>query len=289
MGITFIEDDELLRFVEREMDGVYLSDERPPEPTRFDTSLNEFNISYSASIRSENLEDIEERYERQSRVSDHIEAQFLIGFSDDSENLAHSNAMSFANDNSVNFYRYYRSFLERDENAWIDAELFEKALAGWTSSDNLQVEALERLQTAYTNFKAETDHLSHEYNQRVYDINNRFEDQFEQLKQLIENPSSVYDEKSSAKLEEAINSMNKNMPMLFDEQRTALANVIGRNEKAKEKLQSYFQNITKTILQEALQKGVDNHLEKNLFAIRRIKEHAESISLAKQAVKKAFD
>ena len=95
-----------------------------------------------------------------------------------------SNAMKFANDNTVNLYRYYRKFLEDEENSWIDVSFLKKALSlvvKWQYTN----EALERLETAYANFKAETDHLSRQYNERVYEINHQFEANFEQQR-LVE-------------------------------------------------------------------------------------------------------
>ena len=200
-----------------------------------------------------------------------------------------SNAMKFANDNTVNLYRYYRKFLEDEENSWIDAELFEKALSGWSSTSNMQIEALERLEIAYANFKAETDHLSHQYNEKVYAINQRFEANFEQLKRLVEGQKSDSDKHTLDDIERSVNLINKEMPMLFDEQRRELDSVIARNEASKKKLELYFLETTNTILRHSQNSASENQLENNLFAVRRIKEHAEAISLAKQAVRKAFD
>ena len=215
---------------------------------------------------------------------------FMVGLTDKRPlKMYQSNAMKFANDNTVNLYRYYRKFLEDEENSWIDAELFEKALSGWSSTGNIQIEALERLEIAYANFKAETDHLSHQYNERVYAINHQFEANFEQLKRLVEGQKSDSDKHNLDEIERSVNLINKEMPMLFDEQRQALDEVISRNEASKKKLELYFLETTHTILRHSQNSNSDNQLENNLFAVRRIKEHAEAISLAKQAVRKAFD
>ena len=215
----------------------------------------------------------------------------MIGLTDKRPlKMYQSNAMKFANDNTVNLYRYFRKFLEDEENSWIDAELFEKALSGWSSTGNMQIEALERLEIAYANFKAETDHLSHQYNDKVYAINRRFEANFEQLKRLVEGQLSNSDKQhTSDDIERSVNLINKEMPILFDEQRQALDEVISRNEASKKKLELYFLETNNTIVKQSQNSAIENQLENNLFAVRRIKEHAEAISLAKQAVRKTFD
>ena len=296
MGITFFEDDEILSYVEREMLGVQLIDEKPRRggtKNRMSELRSEsYFIARQARIfdsDSSAASSSQSRHENQS-IKEHLIDTFMIGLTDKRPlKLYQSNAMKFANDNTVNLYRYYRKFLEDEENSWIDAELFEKALSGWSSTGNIQIEALERLEIAYANFKAETDHLSHQYNERVYAINHQFEANFEQLKRLVEDQKSDSDKHNLDEIERSVNLINKEMPMLFDEQRQALDEVISRNEPSKKKLELYFLETTHTILRHSQNSNSDNQLENNLFAVRRIKEHAEAISLAKQAVRKAFD
>lgn len=299
MGITFFEDDEILSFIKREMRGVRLSDEKPhrqPSVSKSRESRPSLSMSLKSSVFSENkplkMQSSEEknRQYRNRSIKRHLVETFMVGFTDEKPSkIYQSNVLKFANDNAVTVYRYYRKFLEDEENSWIDAELFEKALSGWASTSNVQLEALERLEIAYANFKAETDHLSHQYNDRVYAINREFEANFEQLKRLVEDQAGGSSKHSLHDLERSVKSINKEMPMLFDEQRRALDEVIIRNEASKKKLELYFFETTNTILEKSQNSKSDNKLENNLFAIRRIKEHAEAISLAKQAVGKAFD
>ncbi len=299
MGITFFEDDEILSFIKREMRGVRLSDEKPhrqPSVSKsresrpsLSMSLKSSEFSESKPLKMQSSEEKNRQYRNRS-IKRHLVETFMVGFTDEKPSkIYQSNVLKFANDNAVTVYRYYRKFLEDEENSWIDAELFEKALSGWASTSNVQLEALERLEIAYANFKAETDHLSHQYNDRVYAINREFEANFEQLKRLVEDQAGGSSKHSLHDLERSVKSINKEMPMLFDEQRRALDEVIIRNEASKKKLELYFFETANTILEESQNSKSDNKLENNLFAIRRIKEHSEAISLAKQAVRKAFD
>lgn len=299
MGITFFEDDEILSFIKREMLGVRLSDEKPlrqPSVSKsresrpsLSMSLKSSEFSESKPLKMQTSEEKNRQYRNRS-IKRHLVETFMVGFTDEKPSkIYQSNVLKFANDNAVTVYRYYRKFLEDEENSWIDAELFEKALSGWASTSNVQLEALEQLEIAYANFKAETDHLSHQYNDRVYAINREFEANFEQLKRLVEDQAGGSSKHSMHDLERSVKSINKEMPMLFDEQRRALDEVIIRNEASKKKLELYFFETTNTILEKSQNSKSDNQLENNLFAIRRIKEHAEAISLAKQAVGKAFD
>lgn len=296
MGTTFFEDDEILSYVEREMLGVQLIDEKPRRggtKNRMSElrSGSEF-IARQASIfdsDSSATSPSQTRYKNES-IKEHLIDTFMIGLTDKRPlSMYQSNVMKFANDNTVNLYRYYRKFLEDEKNSWIDAELFEKALSGWSSTSNMQIEALERLEIAYANFKAETDHLSHHYNKRVYAINHRFEANFEQLKRLVEGQKSESDKHTLDEIERSVNTINKELPSLFDEQRLALEKVIARNEASKKKLELYFLETTNTIVKQSQNSASDNQLEHNLFAVRRVKEHAEAISLAKQAARKTFD
>ena len=299
MGITFFEDDEILSFIKREMRGVRLSDEKPhrqPSVSKsresrpsLSMSLKSSEFSESKPLKMQSSEEKNRQYRNRS-IKRHLVETFMVGFTDEKPSkIYQSNVLKFANDNAVTVYRYYRKFLEDEENSWIDAELFEKALSGWASTSNVQLEALERLEIAYANFKAETDHLSHQYNDRVYAINREFEANFEQLKRLVEDQAGGSSKHSLHDLERSVKSINKEMPMLFDEQRRALDEVIIRNEASKKKLELYFFETANTILEESQNSKSDKKLENNLFAIRRIKEHSEAISLAKQAVRKAFD
>ena len=169
MGITFFEDDEILSYVEREMLGVQLIDEKPrrggTKNLMFELRSESEFIARQARIFDSDgsaASPSQTRYENES-IKEHLIDTFMIGLTDKRPlKMYQSNAMKFANDNTVNLYRYYRKFLEDEENSWIDAELFEKALSGWSSTGNIQIEALERLEIAYANFKAETDHLSHQ-------------------------------------------------------------------------------------------------------------------------------
>ena len=252
-------------------------------------SLKSSEFSESKPLKMQSSEEKNRQYRNRS-IKRHLVETFMVGFTDEKPSkIYQSNVLKFANDNAVTVYRYYRKFLEDEENSWIDAELFEKALSGWASTSNVQIEALERLEIAYANFKAETDHLSHQYNKRVYAINHQFEANFEQLKRLVEGQKSDSDKHTLDEIERSVNLINKEMPMLFDEQRRALDEVIIRNEASKKKLELYFFEATNTILEKSQNSKSDNKLENNLFAIRRIKEHSEAISLAKQAVRKAFD
>jgi hypothetical protein len=299
MGITFFEDDEILSFIKREMRGVRLSDEKPHRQPSVSKSresrpslsmlLKSSEFSETRPLKTQSSEEKNRQYRNRS-IKRHLLETFMVGFTDKkSSKMYQSNVMKFANDNAVNVYRYYRKFLEDEENSWIDAELFEKALSGWSSTSDMQIEALERLEIAYANFRAETDHLSHQYNEKVYAINHRFEANFEQLKRLVEGQKSDSDKHSLDEIERSVNTINKELPSLFDEQRLALEEVIGRNEASKKKLELYFLETTNTIVKQSQNSASDNQLENNLFAVRRIKEHAKAISLAKQAVRKTFD
>ena len=286
MGITFFEDDEILSYVEREMLGVQLIDEKPRRggtKNRMSELRSESNFiarqarifDSDSSAASSSQTDM-----KTQSIREHLIDTFMIGLTDKRPlKMYQSNAMKFANDNTVNLYRYYRKFLEDEENSWIDAELFEKALSGWSSTGNMQIEALERLEIAYANFKAETDHLSHQYNDKVYAINRRFEANFEQLKRLVEGQLSNSDKHTSDDIERSVNLINKEMPILFDEQRQALDEVISRNEASKKKLELYFLETTNTIVKQSQNSAIENQLENNLFAVRRIKEHAEAFHL----------
>jgi hypothetical protein len=306
MGVTFFEDEEIFDFVNREMEGVILLD----EPTtglalnQLEKSLKFEDEKFTQATESTPLinklsglwtnksSSLKEQREtnRPSPLAKHLHERFVLGFFEEPKyRLYQSNVMKFANDNSQNIYRYYRKFLEQPENIWMDAELFEKALAGWMAPNNLRFEALERLETAYSNFKAETDHLSHEYNLRVYDINRRFEARFENLRRILDHQNYADMKKSYDEIDDLMGSINEEMPALFEEQRNALDDVIYRNETAKEKLQVYFSKTMETMLSQSKDKNKDDDLAKNSFAVRRIKEHAKAISFSKQAVRKAFD
>ena len=72
--------------------------------------------------------------------------------------------MEFANDNKADAYRYYLWFLEKEENQWMDAELFERALQSQTED----LEALNRqfieVEKQYSQFQIEMQKLSSKHN-----------------------------------------------------------------------------------------------------------------------------
>jgi hypothetical protein len=310
MGITFFEDNELITFAQSVMKGVILQDETPrprvsrnmsmlmskedqkPRPTSARSSKT-LSMSMKESVdflKQGAFRKSSQQEEPKPALITHIHESFQIGFeAKKTRSLSQSNIMNFANDNSTELYRYFRYFLEREENSWMDAELFEKALIGWMSPSNLKTEALERLEKAYASFNAETNHLSHDYNERTYQINQSFELKFEQL------ISHIYEQKKSAGRQSAdeianlLTSINFELPHLLDEQHAILREVIDRNQIAAEKFKSYLSETSKTIMDQSKIDEDKHSLQNNTFALRRIQEHAESISTAKQAVKKAFD
>ena len=149
MGITFFEDDEILSFIKREMRGVRLSDEKPhrqPSVSKSRESRPSLSMSLKSSEFSENkplkMQSSEEknRQYRNRSIKRHLVETFMVGFTDEKPSkIYQSNVLKFANDNAVTVYRYYRKFLEDEENSWIDAELFEKAV------HNVMYEAIDNL------------------------------------------------------------------------------------------------------------------------------------------------
>ena len=310
MGITFFEDNELITFAQSVMKGVILQDETPrPRVSRNISMLmsTEDQTPRSTSARSsktrsksmkESVDFLKQQVFRESSQQQepkpalikHIHDSFQIGFgAKKTRSLSQSNIMNFANDNSTELYRYFRYFLEREENSWMDAELFEKALIGWVSPSNLQTEALERLEKAYSSFNAETNHLSHSYNESAHQINRRFESEFEQLEYLITKQNKSTGRQSTDEIANLLKSIDVELPELLNEQQAILREVIDRNQIAAEKFKSYLSETSKTIMEQSKIDEEKHSLQNNTFALRRIQEHAKSISIAKQAVRKAFD
>ena len=310
MGITFFEDNELITFAQSAMRGVILQDDAPrPRVSRNISMLmsTEDQTPHPTSARSsktqsksmkESVDFLKQQAFRESSQQEepkpalikHIHDSFQIGFeAKKTRSLSQSNIMNFANDNSTELYRYFRYFLEREENSWMDAELFEKALIGWVSPSNLQTEALERLEKAYSSFNAETNHLSHSYNERAHQINRRFESEFEQLEDLITKQNKSTGRQSTDEIANLLKSIDVELPELLNEQQEILREVIDRNQIAAEKFKSYLSETSKTIMEQSKIDEEKHSLQNNTFALRRIQEHAKSISTAKQAVRKAFD
>ena len=310
MGITFFEDNELITFAQNAMRGVILQDDAPrPRVSRNISMLmsTEDQTPRSTSARSsktrsksmkESVDFLKQQVFRESSQQQepkpalikHIHESFKIGFdAKKTRSLSQSNIMNFANDNSTELYRYFRYFLEREENSWMDAELFEKALIGWVSPSNLQTEALERLEKAYSSFNAETNHLSHSYNESAHQINRRFESEFEQLEYLITKQNKSTGRQSTDEIANLLKSIDVELPELLNEQQEILREVIDRNQIAAEKFKSYLSETSKTIMEQSKIDEEKHSLQNNTFALRRIQEHAKSISTAKQAVRKAFD
>ena len=310
MGITFFEDNELITFAQNAMRGVILQDDAPrPRVSRNMSMLmsTEDQTPRSTSARSsktrsksmkESVDFLKQQVFRESSQQQepkpalirHIHDSFQIGFeAKKTHSLSQSNIMNFANDNSTELYRYFRYFLEREENSWMDAELFEKALIGWVPPSNLKTEALERLEKAYASFNAETNHLSHRYNERAHQINRRFESEFEQLEDLITKQNKPTGRQSTDEIANLLKSIDVELPELLNEQQEILREVIDRNQIAAEKFKSYLSETSKTIMEQSKIDEEKHSLQNNTFALRRIQEHAKSISTAKQAVRKAFD
>ncbi|MDB2468662.1 hypothetical protein N9X39_01150 [Alphaproteobacteria bacterium] len=310
MGITFFEDDELITFAQSAMRGVSLQDDAPrPRVSRNISMLmsTEDQTPHPTSARSsktrsksmkESVDFLKQQAFRESSQQEepkpalikHIHDSFQIGFeAKKTRSLSQSNIMNFANDNSTELYRYFRYFLEREENSWMDAELFEKALIGWVSPSNLQTEALERLEKAYSSFNAETNHLSHSYNERAHQINRRFESEFRQLEDLIAKQNKSTVRQSTDEIANLLTSIDVELPELLNEQQAILREVIDRNRIAAEKFKSYLSETSETIMEQSKIDEEKHSLQNNTFALRRIQEHAKSISIAKQAVRKAFD
>jgi hypothetical protein len=310
MGITFFEDDELITFAQSAMRGVILQDDAPrprvsrsismlmstedqtPHPTRARSSKTR-SKSMKESVdflKQQAFRESSQQEEPKPALIKHIHDSFQIGFeAKKTRSLSQSNIMNFANDNSTELYRYFRYFLEREENSWMDAELFEKALIGWVSPSNLQTEALERLEKAYSSFNAETNHLSHSYNERAHQVNRRFESEFAQLEDLIAKQNKSTGRQSTDEIANLLKSIDVELPELLNEQQTILREVIDRNQIAAKKFKSYLSETSKTIMEQSKIDEEKHSLQNNTFALRRIQEHAKSISTAKQAVRKAFD
>ncbi|MDC0493861.1 hypothetical protein OAO72_06170 [Alphaproteobacteria bacterium] len=310
MGITFFEDNELITFAQSAMRGVILQDDAPrprvnrnismllstedqkPRPKSVKSSKTS-SMSMKESVdflKQGAFRESSHQKEPKPALIKHIHDSFQIGFgAKKTRSLSQSNIMNFANDNSTELYRYFRYFLEREENSWMDAELFEKALIGWVSPSNLQTEALERLEKAYASFNAETNHLSHNYNERTHQINRSFELNFEQLKSHIYEQNKYTSRQSADEIENLLTSINFELPELLDEQQAILREVINRNQIAAEKFKSYLSETSKTLIEQSKIDEDKHSLQNNAFALRRIQEHAKSISTAKQAVRKAFD
>lgn len=288
MGVTFFEDNELITSVQSIMKGVILQDElpRPRVSKNMSMSMKE-SVDF---LKQQAFSESSHQEEPQPALIKHIQESFQIGFeAKKTWSLSQSNIMNFANDDSTELYRYFRYFLEREENSWMDAELFEKALIGWVSPSNLQTEALERLQNSYDNFNAETNQLSHRYNERAHQINRRFENEFEQLEGLIANHDKSTSNQSTDVIANLLSRIDVELPLLLDEQQAILREVIDRNQIAAEKFKSYLSETSKTIIEQSKIDEDKHSLQNNTFALRRIQEHAKSISTAKQAVRKAFD
>lgn len=288
MGVTFFEDNELITSVQSIMKGVILQDElpRPRVSKNMSMSMKE-SVNF---LKQQAFSESSHQEEPKPALIKHIQESFQIGFeAKKTWSLSQSNIMNFANDDSTELYRYFRYFLEREENSWMDAELFEKALIGWVSPSNLQTEALERLQNSYDNFNAETNQLSHRYNERAHQINRRFENEFEQLEGLIANHDKSTSNQSTDVIANLLSRIDVELPLLLDEQQAILREVIDRNQIAAEKFKSYLSETSKTIIEQSKIDEDKHSLQNNTFALRRIQEHAKSISTAKQAVRKAFD
>ena len=310
MGITFFEDNELITFAQSAMRGVILQDDAPrprvsrnismllstedqkPRPKSAKSSKTP-SMSMKESVdflKQQAFRESSQQKEPKPALIKHIHDSFQIGFgAKKTRSLSQSNIMNFANDNSTELYRYFRYFLEREENSWMDAELFEKALIGWVPPSNLKTEALERLEKAYSSFNAETNHLSHSYNERAHQINRRFESEFEQLEDLITKQNKSTGRQSADEIANLLTSINIELPELLNEQQAILREVIDRNQIAAEKFKSYLSETSKTIMEQSKIDEEKHSLQNNTFALRRIQEHAKSISTAKQAVRKAFD
>ena len=310
MGITFFEDNELITFAQSTMRGVILQDDAPrprvsrnismllssedqtPLPKSAKSSKT-LSMSMKESVdflKQQAFRESSQQKEPKPALIKHIHDSFQIGFgAKKTRSLSQSNIMNFANDDSTELYRYFRYFLEREENSWMDAELFEKALLGWVSPSNLQTEALERLQNSYDNFNAETNQLSHRYNERAHQINRRFENEFEQLEGLIANHDKSTSSQSTDVIANLLTRIDVELPLLLDEQQAILREVIDRNQIAAEKFKSYLSETSKTIIEQSKIDEDKHSLQNNTFALRRIQEHAKSISTTKQAVRKAFD
>ena len=286
MGVTFFEDNELITSAQSIMKGVILQDELPRPRVSKNMSMKE-SLNF---LKQQAFSESSHQEEPKPALIKHIQESFQIGFeAKKTWSLSQSNIMNFANDDSTELYRYFRYFLEREENSWMDAELFEKALIGWVSPSNLQTEALERLQNSYDNFNAETNQLSHRYNERAHQINRRFENEFEQLEGLIANHDKSTSNQLTDVIANLLSRIDVELPLLLDEQQAILREVIDRNQIAAEKFKSYLSETSKTIMEQSNIDEEKHSLQNNTFALRRIQEHAKSISTAKQAVRKAFD
>ena len=158
MGITFFDDEQLAYFFKKHSRGIELLSEKEERRDRnrekgrssgiqflMRRDINEtekgrpslYAASYSASYSPPILDEYEEQ-----RLLEHVETNFKVGFAEQNEHATTaSNLMEFANENRANAYRYYLWFLEKDENQWMDAELFESALQPQTK--NLKLHPLK--------------------------------------------------------------------------------------------------------------------------------------------------
>ena len=244
---------------------------------RFDEPTDEQRLppvaSYSASYSPPLMDEYEEQL-----LLEHIESNFKIGFAQQNKHATTaSNLMEFANDNKADAYRYYLWFLEKEENQWMDAKLFERALQSQTED----LEALNRqfieVEKQYSQFQFEMQKLSSKHN----DMSLRLLQQFENLM------SSYPSLEKKLGVTYAILSIRGDIDELLKKHRELLSETFNRAETETDTF--YQLNMKSRSLAEENAKDPVSQLITNKFAMRRLEEHKSAINVTKTLVNKTFE
>lgn len=294
MGITFFDDEQLTYFFKKHSRGIELLSEKEARRDRnsekgrssgiqflMRRDINEpeegrpslYAASYSASYSPPILDEYEEQ-----RLLEHVETNFKVGFAEQNEHATTaSNLMDFANENRANSYRYYLWFLEKEENQWMDAELFESALQPQTKNLDAANQQIVEVKKQYSQFQIEMKEISSRHNDASLKILHEFENLMASY-QALEKKLGATD--SILKIRDEIDN-------LLRRQKSLLSETFSRAETETDKF--YRLNLQSRSLLEENTKTPTLQLTTNKFAMRRLEEHKSAIDVTKTLVNKTFE
>lgn len=301
MGLTYFSDEEIYSFLDKELEGVVLEVELIQRASRSVSSAsfeapdierlpNEASFELpplflkktSELWGEENQEDeeVDKRdfqnvdneelaYSEPRGLREHIVQQCMHGTKlGKQHSLYRSNFSQLVDEPSGRAYRYFLHLLEQDEYSWLDLELFEIATthgnqhAVLLSKNAWQAALLERLNVIIASTVA-----------RVRNQSFIIEDRLMQLRHELANMASSSEDfgsLSDATMMNFLQSAKRFEATSFTEDLSKLADLIYSEMQQ-------FKEDKENLEAQLLRVGLNWSIFENLFAMRRIAEHAEAV------------
>ena len=305
MGLTYFSDEEIYSFLDKELEGVVLEVERVQRASRSVSSAsfeapdierlpNEASfelpplfLKKTSELWGEENQDDEEvdkrdfqnpgkeelAYSEPRGLREHIVQQCMHGTKlGKKHSLYRSNFSELVDEPSGRVYRYFLHLLEQDEYSWLDLELFEIAASDVGQHVDLLVKGrwqaafLERLNVIIAST------VSRVRNQSI-----SIEDRLRQLQHELANMASSSEGVGSlndATMMTFLQSAKGFEATSFTEDLSNLADLIYSEMQQ-------FQHDKENLETELLQVGLNWSIFENLFAMRRLAEHAESVKISR--------